>query len=308
MNKKLSIILIILLTILVFTLIGGLFMLLKTDFDFSSFKISSGYADKLEEKEIDNLKDLNINTKVADIFIEKKEIDNIKVELYSEYAKEYEIKELDNEIKVVLIEKNRFISFGKNPKVVVYVPTTYTNNVKIENKTGDIDIKELSESDLNVELTTGDVEVDKINNAVITTTTGDIEIGEANTLNLSVTTGDINVGSTKKLVSAGTTSDLEVGEVDDITSTTTTGDIEIKNVNNFIDLSATTGDISIHEAIININSKIETSTGDVNIKTVKNCYIDAKTKTGDTKVNNNDRKSDIELIISSKVGDILVNY
>ena len=32
MNKKLSIILIILLTILVFTLIGGLFMLLKTDF------------------------------------------------------------------------------------------------------------------------------------------------------------------------------------------------------------------------------------------------------------------------------------
>ena len=50
MNKKLSIILIILLTILVFTLIGGLFMLLKTDFDFSSFKISSGYADKLEEK------------------------------------------------------------------------------------------------------------------------------------------------------------------------------------------------------------------------------------------------------------------
>ena len=308
MNKKLSVILIILLTILVCTLVGGLVMLLRSDFDFSSFKISTGYAEKLEEKEIENLKDLNIKTKVADIFIETKEINNIKVELYSEHAEEYEITELDNEIKRVLIEKNRFISFGKNAKVVVYVPVSYTNNVKIENKTGDINIKELPESDLNVELTTGDVEVDKINNATISTTTGDIEIGEANELVLSVTTGDIKLENAKSIVSSATTGDLEIGSVDEVVSSTTTGDMKLKNVNNSMNLSATTGDVNINEAIINENSKIETTTGDINIKTVSNCYIDAKTKVGDTKVNNNDRKSDIELVITSKVGDIKANY
>ena len=43
-------------------------------------------------------------------------------------------------------------------------------------------------------------------------------------------------------------------------------------------------------------------------KNIRGCYIEADTKVGDTKVNNLDRKSDVILSITSRVGDIKVNY
>ena len=48
-------------------------------------------------------------------------------------------------------------------------------------------------------------------------------------------------------------------------------------------------------------------TKDVKIKNISGCYVDAKTRVGDTKVENKDRKSNIELIITNDIGDIKVN-
>ena len=310
MNKGLTITLIILLSILLVGVIGGMIFLMNTNIDFSNFNIGiSSQSKKLvEEKEITNIKDFNIESEVADIYIENSESSTIKVELYSDDAKEYEITELNDQIKVVLKDKKAFKLFKKTPVIKIHAPKTYNKLFTINERTGDIKISEFENADLDINLTTGDTEVKSINDVNIKFTTGDIEIKNANNVKLDGTTGDIEVGKVKSLTSKTTTGDVNVDIVDNIKTSITTGDIEINTINNSCELTSTTGDIEINNATINKKSKITSGTGDVKIDRTKNCYVEAKTKIGDTNVNNNDRKSDIILTITSRVGDIKVNY
>ena len=86
-----------------------------------------------------------------------------------------------------------------------------------------------------------------------------------------------------------------------------TGDITLGDINGSLDLTLTTGDIKVDKANLTKNSIIKSGTGDVKIRKTTNCYVEATTKVGDTRVNNNDRKSDNVLTITSRVGDIRVN-
>ena len=323
MNKGLTITLIVLLSILLAGVVGVMIFLFKGDINFNNFIVAFGESKTLvEEKEIVNIKKLNIEANRADVIIEPKEENTfIKVELYSDHAEEYEITEKEDEIKVVLKDE-KFVGFNtKGSRVKIYVPTTYNKDIKVVNKTGDIKIGELSESNIDISLTTGDitikeakdivaslttgdVEITKANKATITGTTGDIDVDAINIVKVKLTTGDIKIG---KVNITGTTGDIEVNNVNIIKAKLTTGDIEIDDVNASLDLQSTTGDIKINEANLTANSSIKNGTGDVKIKKTSNCYIDAKTKIGDTKVNNNDRKSDNVLTITSRVGDIRVN-
>ena len=309
MNKGITITLIILLSILLVGVIGGMIFLMNTNIDFSSINIgiSSQSKNLIEEKEITNIKDFNIESEVADIYIENSESSNIKVELYSDDAKEYEITELNDHIKVVLKEKSTFKLFKKTPVIKIYAPKTYNKLFTINERTGDIELAEFENANLDIDLTTGDTEVKSINDANIKFTTGDVEIEKGNNVKLDGRTGDIKVGTVKSLTSKTTTGDVNVDVVDTIKTEVTTGDIEIKTINNSCTLESTTGDIEIGSATINKNSKITSGTGDVKIGSTKKCYVEAKTKLGDTNISNNDRKSDITLTIESRVGDIKVN-
>lgn len=291
MNKGLTITLIVLLSILLAGVIGVMIFLFKGNYNFN-FDFAFGESKTLvEEKEIVNIKKLNIEANRGDVIIEPKEEQTfIKVELYSDHAEEYEITEKEDEIKVVLKDE-KVVGFNtKGSRVKIYVPTTYDKDVKVVNKTGDINIGELYKSNINISLTTGDITVKEANDIIASLTTGDVEIGKANKVNVTGTTGDIDVD------------DANIVKVK-----LTTGDITIGDVNTSLDLQSTTGDIEVKTANLTANSNIKSGTGDVKIKKTSNCYIDAKTKIGDTKVNNNDRKSDNVLTITSRVGDIRVN-
>ena len=292
MNKGLTVTLIVLLSILLAGVVGVMIFLFKGDINFNNFIVAFGESKTLvEEKEIVNIKKLNIAANRADVIIEPKEENTfIKVELYSDYAEEYEITEKDDEIKVVLKDE-KFVGINtKGSRVKIYVPTTYDKDIKVVNKTGDIKIGKLSESNIDISLTTGDIAVKEAKDIIASLTTGDVEITSAN-----------------KATITGTTGDIDVDDINMIKVKLTTGDITLGDVNASLDLQSTTGDIEITNANLTKNSSIKSGTGDVKIKKTSNCYIDAKTKIGDTKVNNNDRKSDNVLTITSRVGDIRVN-
>lgn len=292
MNKGLRITLIALLSILLIFVVGIMVFLFKGDINLGKFVIAFGESKTLvDEKEIYNIKNLNIEANIADVLVETRENQSfIKVELYSDHADEYEITEKEDEIKVVL-KDNKIIMFGnKGSRVKVYVPTTYNKDIKVVNRTGDIKIDELSNSDLDIKLTTGDIEVIEAKNIIATLTTGDVEINKAINTDITSTTGDIDVNNANI-----------------VKVKLTTGDITIGKVNGSLNLTSTTGDIEVNIANLIANSNIKSGTGDVEIKSTTGCYIDAKTNIGDTKVNNNDRKSDIVLTITSRVGDIRVN-
>ena len=79
MNKGLTITLIVLLSILLAGVVGIMIFLFTGDIDINKFAFSFGESKTLvEEKEINTIKGLNIETNRADIIVETKETNSIK--------------------------------------------------------------------------------------------------------------------------------------------------------------------------------------------------------------------------------------
>ncbi len=92
-----------------------------------------------------------------------------------------------------------------------------------------------------------------------------------------------------------------------ITAKATSGGININEINGFCDLNCKSGSIKIEKCNLNENSSIHATSGGVKIKETNDIYIDAKVSSGDIKVENNNRLSEIELKIETTSGGIRVN-
>ena len=295
MNKMVSLILIILLSILTIGLAIGLYFVINGNVDLKKLEninFDNVSTNLVDSKEINTLKDLDIKTNVVDISIEENDTNTIKVELYSDNPTNYEITENENNIKVVLEEKKKvgLYLFRKVPKVKIFMPTNYNRNIVVNSTVGDVKIANFSNATLNAKLDVGDLKIKQIKDATVNSRIGDIKIDKVNILKSDLKTGDI-----------------KVQYVNNITAKVKTGDTKIENLNGYANITSNTGDVKIEDAIINKNSKIESRVGDVKIRNIKGCYINAKTRVGDTNVENKERKSNIELTITNDIGDIKVN-
>ena len=270
MNKKLTIVLIILLSFIALALGGLLTLLISNDFKFEN--IFNRQSEKLiDSNEYETINNIYIDSNTADVYIKYSENDKVKVELYSDNAKSHDISLDGEDLKIELKEKNSFF-FSKQARIIVYVPSEYANKINIANKTGDIESESLNQASFIIKLSTGDVKIKKADTLDITTSTGDIKVDEASTIKVKCSTGDIKLGK----------------------------------VTNSLDLKTTTGDIKIKDINLNEDGEIKTTTGDIRIDSINNVYVEASTKTGDVKINNNDRFADHVLNISATTGDIKV--
>lgn len=290
MNNGLKIALIALLSSIAVGLCILLFVLINIDFKFDLGHISIGGGQSttlIDSKEYDEVNNIFINSNKADVYIKHAEDNKIKVELYSNNEKEHSISLEENDLKVVLKENN--YNLGKQARIILYVPADFSNKFDIKDNTGDVKSSSYKNASFVISLTTGDVNVTKAKSLDINTTTGDIEVLKAETLNVVTTSGDINNE-----------------EVNDINAVCTTGDITLGNVNNSLKLKATTGDITVNKIDLSENSSIQTTTGDVTIINKNNVYVETDIKTGDVKINKNDRFAEVTLKIKVTTGDIKV--
>ena len=85
MNKGLTITLIVLLLTLVISLIVGLTIFIKKGISFTSFSINNVSKNLVEEKEINNIKDLFIDFNTCDVEVKTTTEELIKVQIYSDY-------------------------------------------------------------------------------------------------------------------------------------------------------------------------------------------------------------------------------
>ncbi len=274
MNKGLTITLIVLLLTLVIGLIVGMVLVIKKGIIFSNFSFDSTSKTLIEAKELDNLKDLNIEFNILDIEIKPTEEETITIKLYSDNEKEHKIEETENTINILHKEVEHKINFfQKTPKLVIYLPSSYDKEINIEGDVGDIHLDKLPNTNIKVNLDVGDIKGESINTANIKLKTGDIKIEKINTL----------------------IADLQ------------TGDIKSNEINNYLDINLKIGDVKLETVNLNENSKIELKTDDVKIQKTNEIYVETDTRIGDTKVQNNYRKAEIELTIKVDVGDIKVN-
>lgn len=103
-----------------------------------------------------------------------------------------------------------------------------------------------------------------------------------------------------------TSGDVEIEKASSIVGKTTSGDLELGNVTSYIDFVATSGDVEIDNLTITKNSSIEVTSGDIEIDNIGDMYISTSVKSGDVKINNNNRHAEYELSIKTTSGDINV--
>ena len=294
-NKTLKIILIIFLSILVIGLsVFFVNILTNKNFRFGHFSFGHKVSNELVfNQEYETVFDtIKIDSKSSDIEIKEGNESKVKVVIYGD-KDETNVEVVNNKLNIKSNEKG-CIGFCFNmtiAKIEVYLPSSYSGNINIENNYGDVNIGNFDNLILYATLDAGDIKVDSLKTGKIKNSYGDIKIsGYSKELNIDQDCGDV-----------------EVSEVDRIKLENNYGDINIGKVNEYLQIKEDCGDVEIASLNLKENSSIHNSYGDIKIGSTNEIYINAKTSLGDTKVNNNYQKSDVTLTIDNSCGDIRVN-
>lgn len=185
----------------------------------------------------------------------------------------------DEKIKIVVYgdsEDNVDVSFNDGNLKVEVKQQRRVFNFGIHISNVSVYIPQSYSKSLNVEANYGDIEIGSFENAI---------------MNIQEDCGDINIASVKN------------AKVENCY-----GDIKIGTVTNKCEISNNCGSIKIQNLDIKENSTIESDLGDIKVEKTSDIFIDAKTDLGDTKVNQNNRYSEITLKCKNSCGDIKVNY
>ena len=294
-NKTPKIILIVFLSILVIGLsIFFVNILTNKNFRFGHFSFGHKVSNELVfNQEYEAIFDIiKIDSKSSDIEIKEGNESKVKVVIYGD-KDETNVEIVNNKLNIKSNEK-KCIGFCFNmtiAKIEVYLPSSYSGNINIENNYGDVNIGNFDNLILDAKLDAGDIKVDSLKSGKIKNSYGDIKI----------------LGYSKELEIDQDCGDVEVSEVDRIKLENNYGDINIGKVNEYLQIKEDCGDVKIDSLNLKENSSIHNSYGDIKIGSTNEIYINAKTSLGDTKINNNYQKSDVTLTIDNSCGDIRVN-
>ena len=294
-NKTPKIILIVFLSILVIGLsIFFVNILTNKNFRFGHFSFGHKVSNELVfNQEYETVFDtIKIDSKSSDIEVKEGNESKVKVVIYGD-KDETNVEVVNNKLNIKSNEKG-CIGFCFNmtiAKIEVYLPSSYSGNINIENNYGDVNIGNFDNLILYATLDAGDIKVDSLKTGKIKNSYGDIKIsGYSKELNIDQDCGDV-----------------EVSEVDRIKLENNYGDINIGKVNEYLQIKEDCGDVKIDSLNLKENSSIHNSYGDIKIGSTNEIYINAKTSLGDTKINNNYQKSYVTLTIDNSCGDIRVN-
>ena len=276
MSKKVGFGLILGSLLVIFGLIGFVFLMDSLDWNFISLSTSQYETFSYEiEEDFDGIL-MDVDT--ADISFVPSEDGKCKVVCHEDPNDKHRV---FVENKMLQIVENTDIKINvtwlnfDNKKITVYLPESEYSSLTIYASTGDVNIPEgFTFGSIDIDVSTGDVNLSAFatDSISIETNTGDITLdgASAGTVELETTTGRITVSN---LTCSG---DLGI-EVD-------TGKVKISNTscNNFIS-KGDTGDIFLEGVIAAGKIDIERDTGDVAFSSMDAAEIYINTNTGSIK-------------------------
>lgn len=288
-NKKIKKFLIVLFIILgLIAIVSITIHILKMNYR----KIYSVSNEIVKEEIYNNIfEEFVIDSTMCDINIKPSEDNNIKI-VFSGDKDNIKIEEKNNKLYISIAEKNFIhLDFYKNIfKLDLYIPSRYSNLIRIENKYGNIAIDEFVNAEFEIENKYGNTEVFGSNYVFVDTDNGNIEIANSLKVRLELRNGDIKI---EKVNGASIESEYS--------------NILIEDISNYVKIKNKNGDIKLDELNILENSYIENKYGDITIKTNSEIYFNLNIKYGEKKIKNNYKNSELELKIQNKYGDVFIN-
>lgn len=262
-NKGLIITLIILFSIIIFFLVMFLVMCLngRMTFKHSIFSVGNKSTNIIYDKQfkLEDINDIDIIQDAGDVLVKETTEDNIKVVLYGENEGDANV-ELDNGKLTIDNTHSRksFVLFdfgvSKN-NIIVYIPSNYSENIKIKNDYGECEIADLENASIDMNCDAGNVELGKIKNANIKCDYGNIQIKEVlNKCDIKADCGNIEIDTISIKEDSNIKADL--------------GNVSIFNTNDiYIDSDVDLGKTNINKNNRNaeITLKIECDCGNVTV-------------------------------------------
>lgn len=173
-NKGLIIALIILLSIAIFFLVMFLVAYLNGGISLKNGMLNMGVKSTNvicnEEFELSNIQNISIKQDTGDVIIRENESENVKVVIYGENVGDVRVDRNDSNLNIDYSNKARFhfFNFGniKND-IIIYLPSTYANEINIDNDYGNIEITDLENATVDIDCDCGNVNLSEIRNAIV---------------------------------------------------------------------------------------------------------------------------------------------
>lgn len=331
-SKIAKVILIIILVLIIIALINFMIYAIinkNKEFKMKFSLITFGdNTEKIFEKEYEpeDLDKINVDVSSSNVSIEKADIDKIKITAYGD--KEEKINETinNNELSITKNKMRVFIFamfYWCDEKIIIQVPNDCDEEFNIHTSSGDIAVTNLENNIINLETSSGKIECGNINNGELKSSSGDIVVGNGNEVKIQASSGDIKAGDFNKLSAEASSGDIEVGKIGESSIKTSSGkilvesakrlqakassgEIDINTIEEYCNLTTSSGNIDIDSLNILENSTINAKSGSVDIKSKNDIYVETETGSGDADVTNNNRMAEIVLKITTTSGNIRV--
>ena len=240
-----------------------------------------------------------------------------KIEGPQRYKNDFEIKsDLNGSTLKIWVERPRSVYGNTRGKMELKLPKG--TKLKVDNSSGDINVRGLESSDILLDCSSGDIDARNLTgNVRLDTSSGDITASGINgNVVADASSGDITLSDINGNLECDTSSgSIKVKDVKDtfFTAESSSGDIKVANVTGKISVESSSGGIGFEDVNAKINAKstsgnirganvkltgdsnFEASSGDVSIdltNDVDQMSFELKSSSGDLKVGNSRRAED----------------
>lgn len=235
----------------------GAFFIMPGGVFFGIHKGVSGNQVHYESYDVD-FETLKISAKAGVIDVKDTLEDKMTVIIYSDEAKEYEVKKYDDIFKID-VENEGCRGFAclkyNTPKIEVYVPEKYAEKIVIKNNYGDINVGYFEKATLDIDEDMGKVSVKAAKDIKVRNDMGATEINKAySRVDIDASMGSVDIDE----LSLDQNSNIEASM----------GSINISKTNNvYIDAKADMGSVNVakNDRESKVELKVRCSMGSINI-------------------------------------------
>lgn len=259
-NKGLIIIMIILLSIIVIGLIALLYFSISGKFNFGMRFSIGKRSDTIiydENYELISINDIEVISSAGAVKFEESTDEKVRVVVYGQNDGKLKVNFNDNKLKIDYSDQSRNF-FGSNlylNDIIVYVPSNFDKNIKIDLAYGEVNVLNLENASIDINNNCGDINLGEIKNVKIKIDYGDIDIKKVlNKLDLKLDCGDLEIDELKLLDDSKIKADL--------------GDVKIGKTNDiYIDSKVDLGDVKVNNSNRNakVTLKVEVDCGNIKI-------------------------------------------
>ena len=245
-------------------------------------RFSSNSEKKNYTVSVNDVKNLDIDIIDSDVTLEENTSSkNIEIEYYTALERKVNIEHTGNKLS---IRENKnivginFNIFSEKRKLIIKIPKSSNIDINSENKIGDFIIKDLDIKSLMINSKIGDVYLTNISasDADIKLATGNLNIdnlnSKNNSLKINVATGNVklnNINDLKDISIDNKTGDTDLSSstIKDINITNKLGNIKVSNLpsesSDNINLKTNTGNITLSNLTANNSITLKSIAGDI---------------------------------------------